>query len=781
MGGVEIDTVDIKGMSDDDVRQFLKNNAMSLKINEARKIVDLLGRNPTLTELHIFNIQWSEHSSYKSSKPILKTLPTDAPNVILGPVEDSGIVELGEIDGERYGIVMSHESHNHPSQVVPYEGAATGIGGILRDVLCMGAKIIATADPLRFGNPKGKFKNRTKYIANEVVNGIAGYGNPVGIPNIGGDCYFNESFDDNCLVNVVCLGLVKEKDIIHSYAPENSEGYDIIVVGKATDNSGFGGAAFASVILDEEEEDFNKGAVQVPDPFLKNMLIRATYKVFEVARENKIKLGFKDMGAGGIMCATSELCQSAGFGCIMDIDRIHVSMKNLPPYIIAASETQERFTWISPKSFTPTILKIYNKDYDLPNIAEGARASVIGEVTKEKDYILKHNGKIICHAPIDVITSGISYEREAKEQKRDFTEPALDEPKDYNIQLLKVLNHPNVASKAKIYKHYDKDVMGTSFITPGMADAGVIVPVWGSNYGVALSVDSNPKHGRIDPYWAGVNSVAESMRNVAAVGAVPSALTDCLCYGNPEKPEVFNDFKEGVRGIKEAAENLKYKGKDHAVPIISGNVSFYNESSKGKAVDPSPIIACLGIMKDYRKAITMQLKEKDSIICMIGSRKDELGGSVYYELNDTIGANVPKIDFEKEKGMIYGVIDCINNGLLLSCHDISDGGLATALSEMILGGEAEGKIGIEISIDTADMRTDKAIFSESSGFIFEADKKSLKEIEEIFAEYNINVIHIGKTINEERLILKNKGKKIIDVQIDDLKKAWTTGFVNAIK
>ena len=251
---VDVDLIDIKSISDTSLHEFLKKNAIALSLFEARRIVELIGRNPTITELYIFNTQWSEHSSYKSSRAVLKELlPTQAPNVILGPIEDSGIVELGYLNGERYGIVVSHESHNHPSQVVPYEGAATGVGGIIRDVLCMGAKVIATAEPLRFGNPIGKNKNRVKYVANEVINGIAGYGDAVGIPNIAGDIYFDDSFDENCLVNVVCLGIIKEKDIIHSYAPKTAEGFDIIIVGKGTDNSGFGGAAFASLILDEKD------------------------------------------------------------------------------------------------------------------------------------------------------------------------------------------------------------------------------------------------------------------------------------------------------------------------------------------------------------------------------------------------------------------------------------------------------------------------------------------------------------------------------------------------
>ena len=297
MGEVDTETIDIKGMDDEILKAFLKKNFISLTVFEARRVVELIGRNPTMTELYIFNTQWSEHSSYKSSRAVLKMLPTESPNVILGPREDSGMVELGYVNDERYGIVISHESHNHPSQIVPYEGAATGIGGNIRDVLCMGAEVIAVADPLRFGDPNGKNKNKVKYIANEVVNGIAGYGNAVGIPNIAGDIYFNNSFDDNCLVNVVCLGLVKEKDIIHSRAPENSEGYDIIIIGKATDNSGFGGAAFSSLILDEKEKDSNRGAVQIPDPFLKSVIIRATYEVFKEARSKNITLGFNDMGA----------------------------------------------------------------------------------------------------------------------------------------------------------------------------------------------------------------------------------------------------------------------------------------------------------------------------------------------------------------------------------------------------------------------------------------------------------------------------------------------------
>jgi len=780
VGKSDSELINISGMNDKELQNFMQHNAISLKAGEARKAAKLIGRNPTLTELHIFNIQWSEHSSYKSSRNTLKMLPTKAPNVILGPVEDSGIVELGEINNERYGIVVSHESHNHPSQVVPYEGAATGIGGILRDVLCMGAKIIATADPLRFGNSFGKNKNKVKYIANEVINGIAGYGNAVGIPNLAGDIYLNESFDDNCLVNVVCLGLVKEKDIIHSYAPKNSEGYDIIIVGKATDNSGFGGAAFASLILDEEARESNRGAVQVPDPFLKNVIIRATYRVFEEAKKDNVKLGFKDMGAGGIMCSTSELCSDADYGAFIDLDKVHVSM-DIPPFMIINSETQERFTWISPPSFTQRILEIYNEEFELPNIAENARASVIGKVTKEQNYVVTHKGKIVCNVPIKAITAGIRYDREAKKPNRNFKEPMIKEKNNYNEILLKVLSNPSVASKAKCFSHYDKNVMGNAIIESGQADAGLIKAAEGSKYGIALSVDNNPKYGRIDPYWGAANAVAESMRNVAAIGAIPSALTDCLNFGNPEKPEAFYDFKESVRGIADAAGKINYYKTKNPVPVISGNVSFYNESKSGNAIDPSPIIACIGVMKDYSKAITMKLKKANSTLFLAGERKDELGGSAYYEIFNQIGKNVPQIDFEREKGRIYAVIECISNGLLLSCHDISDGGMAVAIAEMILGGNADGIIGADINFNYPYLRNDKILFCESPGFFFEVEDKNIKKVQSIFKKYNLLIHKLGKTTNKKSLTIINSNKKIIDLSIDELRKAWTSGFKEALE
>jgi len=777
MGGVDVETIPISSMSDSEIQAFLKKNSLAIKVSEARKVVELIGRDPTLTEIHIFNIEWSEHCSYKSSKHILKMLlPVEGPTVMQGPEEDAGIINFTEFNGEKYGIVFAHESHNHPSQVVPYEGAATGIGGIVRDVLCMGARIIATADPLRFGNPTGTKKNYVKYVANSVIDGIAGYGNPIGIPNIAGDIYFNDSFDENCLVNVVSLGLIKEKDIIHSKAPKNAEGYDIVIIGKATDNSGFGGAAFASLVLDEKEETFNKGAVQVPDPFLKNIIIRATEAVFKEARDKGIELGFKDMGAGGIMCSSSELCQSGGYGADIDIDKVPISI-DIPDFVIANSETQERFTWISPPSFTPKLLEIYNQEFELPNIAEGARASAIGKVTRNKDYIMRYKGKIVVNVPIDAITSGIRYDREKRAANRDFREPYLKKPSNLNRIILKVLKNPNVASKAIVYKHYDTEVQGLAVIRPGEGDAGVQAPIPGCKAAYALSVDSNPKYCRINPYLGSMNAVAESMRNVAAVGAIPYGMTDCLNFGNPEVPEAFNDFFESVRGISDAAKNIYVKGTRNPVPFVSGNVSFYNESVSGKSVDPSAIIACIGVIDDYNKVITMKIKKEGNLLFLIGERKDELGGSVYYDLHNEIGANIPQIDFEEQRNMIYSVIDCIDNGLLLSCHDISDGGLAACLAEMILGGDADGKIGAEINIEFSSLREDKTIFSETPGFVIEVSPENKERVLEMFGRCKI--IQIGKTIGDSLII--NKGvEELVNLSISQLKEAWTSGIPEAL-
>ncbi|MCD6361949.1 MAG: phosphoribosylformylglycinamidine synthase, partial [Armatimonadetes bacterium] len=502
----------VTDMDDEQLQAVLDENGMGLTCGEARRIAELIGHNPTLTELHIFNVEWSEHCSYKSSKTTIKRLPTDAPNVILGPQEDAGIVFFTEHDGRRWGIVMAHESHNHPSQVLPNEGAATGIGGIVRDVDCMGARVFATADPLRFGDPTGENAERTRWIVQGVVEGIWQYGNALGVPNLGGDVYFHESFDDNCLVNVVALGIVAEDEIIHSAVPPEAadEPYVLVLVGKPTDDSGFGGSAFASKILDEDEQEEDRGAVQVPDPFLKNVMAmrKANEAVRERARELGLTIGIKDIGGGGLACGSSEITAAGGFGIEIDLEQVHTGLDDMLPETILCAETQERYVLAVPERFADEVLRIYNEDWDLPNVYEGACARIIGRITDDGHYRVTYRGRIVCDAPVEAVTAGIIYDREAEPVPYEGEEPEFDPPEDLGSALLDVLGSMNVCSRAYIYRAYDCEVQGNAVLRPGESGAGVCRPLPGSPAGCALSVDGNPKYGIISPYWGGATAVA---------------------------------------------------------------------------------------------------------------------------------------------------------------------------------------------------------------------------------------------------------------------------------
>ena len=775
----------IIGLSDPEVESSLRAAGIGMSVPEARTIAGVLGRDPTLTELFCYDAMWSEHCSYKSSRATLKEfLPTDGPNVVMGPVEDSGIVAIDD----KWCVVISHESHNHPSQILPNEGAATGIGGIVRDVNCMGATVVATADPLRFGNPYGPKANKVRWVAEGVVDGIWQYGNALGVPNMGGDIVFNDSFDDNCLVNVVSLGIVRRDQIIRSRAPPlaGEKGYDVILIGKPTDSSGLGGVTFASEALREEDEETNRGAVQIPDPFLKNVLFKANDDLFRLVRESGIEIGFKDLGGGGFTCATSEMGSAGGFGMEINLDDMHKA-GDFPAEVLSIAETQERFLIVSPPELREKILKIYNEDWDLPNVYEGARASVVGKINTGDRFTVTHKGEMVCDVPIQHLTEGIRYNRLELPRTIRMEEPEAAEPTDYNDVLLKILRSPNIASREHVYRYYDTEVMGNAVIRPGEADAGLIAPVRGEKFGIALAVDSNPFYGRISPYWGGATAVAEAMRNVAAIGAVPSTLTDCLNYGNPEKPEAFWEFREGVKGLAESCKKLYLKGyadQQQPVPIVSGNVSFYNESPQG-SVDPSPVVACVGIMKDFSKAITMDLKKAGDKLFLIGPRFDELGGSEYYRtILGVTGANVPIVRFDLERNMIYAVIDAIEEGLLAAAHDISNGGLAASLCEMALTRPA--RFGLELDLDNVQggdigMRTDKLLFSESSGFVLEAKAGSEARLVELLTSYNLEPMQIGTVTSKRRIVMSRAGESVADLDLDEARNAWTTGLVEAMR
>ena len=767
--------VDFTGLTDPKIRTKLEKLNIPLTVEETLKIQnDMLGRAPSLAELILFSIQGSEHCSYKSSRTHLKQFTTDGPDVVLGAKEDAGVVAVAtDNDGHRWCVVMSHESHNHPSQIVPYEGAATGVGGNVRDVMCMGAEVIACTDSFRFGDINS---NKTKWIHDGVVAGIAGYGNPLGIPNIGGDLYYHDGYNENCLVTLVTLGIVREDQIIHSYAPKNADGYDLILIGKPTDNSGFGGASFASVELEEAKKDQNKGAVQEPNAFLERHLLKSTYALFDILKEKGLidNIGFKDLGAGGVACASIELAETSGYGAEVWMDKVHIGMDNLHPSVYLCSETQERFMWVSPPEITSLILEHYNKVFDLPGVSEGAQASVIGKIRDDGQYIVHNGDDEIVNAPAPEITEGFLYNRPYEARMKNCTEPNILEPTDYNKVLLEILSHENMASREPIFEQYDKQVQGRVHTETGLADSGVMAPFNSEKYpeeirnvGIALSTDHNPRYGLIDPYWGGVNAVVEAMRNVAAVGATPHAITDCLCFGNPEKPYQMWEFVESVRGVADACHAITLKDNpDDATPIIAGNVSFYNESKNG-AIPPSPIVSCLGRLKNVNKTVPMHFQKSDSVILMAGERRDELGGSVYYSLYDELGANVPEPDFEDVKNQIYALTDCIDDGLILSCHDIADGGAASALAEMTFG----NGIGCDVEIET-DLSLDKILFSETGGFILEVSTHNVTRVREGFSEYGQTIFNIGKT-NFSNSIKLNR---VINLDLDKAKDAWDDGL-----
>ena len=767
--------IDFSRLESDAIQTKLAELNIPLTPEEAMKIQnEMLGRAPSLAELVLFSIQGSEHCSYKSSRSHLKQFTTEGPDVILGAKEDAGVVSIAtDHEGHRWCVVMSHESHNHPSQIVPYEGAATGVGGNVRDVMCMGAEVIACTDSFRFGEIN---RNKTKWIHDGVVAGIAGYGNPLGIPNISGDIYYHEGYNENCLVTLVTLGIVREDHIIHSYAPKNADGYDLILIGKPTDNSGFGGASFASLELEEKKKEQNKGAVQEPNAFLERHLLKSTYALFNILKEKNLinNIGFKDLGAGGIACASVELAETSGYGSEVWMDKIHIGMENLHPSVYLCSETQERFMWVSPPELTNFIVDHYNTAFDLPGVSAGSMASIIGKIRNDGQYIVHNGNEEIVNAPAKDVTEGFLYNRPFEQRETTFLEPNLSEPLDYNQVLLNILSHENMASREPVFEQYDKQVQGRTQMETGVADAGVMSPFNSEKYpseirevGIALSTDHNPRHGLINPYWCGVNSVVEAMRNVAAVGTTPHAITDCLCFGSPENPHQMWDFVESVRGIAEACRAITLKDNpDHPTPIIAGNVSFYNESKSG-AIPPSPIVSCLGRIQDVNKIIPMHFQKSDSIILMVGERKDELGGSVYYSLYNELGINLPMPDLKEVKNQIFALNNCIEKRLVLSCHDIADGGVASAVAEMTFGNE----IGCDIKIIN-DLRTDKTLFSETGGFVLELSINNIEAAQSIFSNYGIELIKIGSTNNSGVMIFNS----VVKLSVKKVKDAWTNGL-----
>ncbi len=761
-------TVNLENPEAPELKTFLVEQNISLKPNELVRIRELFERNPSRVELHIFNIMWSEHCSYKSSRPALKKfLPTKSPDVVLGPGEDAGVVRFCKKDGKDYCLVLAHESHNHPSQVLPVEGAATGIGGIVRDVYCMGADVIGVMDPLRFGDPDGPNAKRVRDIVRGVVDGIAQYGNALGVPNWGGDTYFDATYDDNCLVNVVALGIVAEEDMIRSRAPDaaKTQPFDIILIGKPTDASGFGGAAFASERLSGDEEKERQEAVQVPDPFLKRVLAEATKVVLAETKRLGIPIGFKDLGAGGIACAVSEMAQAGGVGATLNLDDVHKSSDSLLSEVIACSETQERYALFVPTDFTPAVLKIYNEDFDLPHIYAGAGAFVIGRVTDDLRFKLTRGSEVVCDAHVDVITTGIEYDREsAPRAKKPADKPDTSVAPPVRDALLELLSSYNVSDKSILFRHYDCEVQGRAVLRPGEADAAVAVFMRGENFGVAAGIGGDSAIGAVDPYLGGVWSVCEAVRNVACVGGRTLAITDCLNYGDPEQPEVFWEFSEGVRGIGDACRGLKLsRDGDHGIPVVSGNVSFYNQSENGQPIAPTPIVAAAGRIDDVSVSKNMGFKRAGSKLVLLGELHDRLGGSKYARrfMPDAV-YDAPAPDLDREASMIRSLIDGVANGAVLAAHDISHGGLTVTLGEMMIAGEPSPR-GCLIDLTGVVPDGDAAapyLFGEFGGIVVEIAPDRWDDFAKDLAADGTTWQPLGETTEDASLVIKWGGEEV---------------------
>ncbi|MBI3336540.1 phosphoribosylformylglycinamidine synthase subunit PurL [Candidatus Peregrinibacteria bacterium] len=697
---------------------------MKLDQEERRRICAILDRDPTTTEETIFAIQWSEHCSYKSSKRFLKTLPTASPQTILGPGQDSGIVAITDAPkGKRWGLIISHESHNHPSQIVPYEGAATGIGGVVRDVLCMGGRVIGCLDMLRFGDGKSE-ESRT--IIRDIVRGIGGYGNPIGVPNLGGSTLFDKHYDKNCLVNAVAIGLVREDHIVSSFTPKEAGriGYDIILVGKATDRSGFGGATFASVSLLNTEKKANRSAVQEPNPFLERHMMAAFYELFEWLQNEKYihKISCKDLGAGGIVCATVEQVAAEGLGAEIELTRIHTAYPDLPPEVIACAETQERMCVICHPDLTSHILRHFNETWELPLMAENARASVIGKVTDDGIYHLTYKGETVCKAKSMDITCGIEYgekERPACHPEKNSSHHDISLEK----QFMHTLDDPNNCSKEPLFIHFDKNVIGNTIFEPGEADAAVIAPLQDENdwTGVALACAGPLDH---DPYQQGRKAASQALQKIIAVGATPRALTDCLNFGNPEVPDQLWQLQEGVRGLCDAAHELK-------IPFISGNVSLYNCADDGVSIPPTATVCCIGILPNAHHAISMNFKKHNSHIAIV--HLDHL---------------------EKISSLFSTILPQI-----LSAHVVTNG-LLMALLEMTTPKRGYGgTIGLSVHVDND-------LLVSSSGILIETASPIVYP----------GILSIGHTLEDPLFIVKTGSQSPLSFPLPVLHQQWKKGI-----
>jgi phosphoribosylformylglycinamidine synthase len=659
---------------------------------EYERIVALLGRTPTFPELGIFSALWSEHCSYKHSRPILKTFPTTGPQVVQGPGENAGVLRLP--DG--WAVAFKIESHNHPSAVEPYQGAATGAGGILRDVFTMGARPVALLNSLRFG-PLDEPRNR--YLCAGVVRGIGDYGNCVGVPTLGGEVDFAPGYSGNPLVNAMCVGVLREKDLIKAAA--HGVGNVLLAVGSRTGRDGIHGASFASEELTHESEQ-RRPQVQVGDPFTEKLLLEASLAL--IASGHIVAI--QDMGAAGLTSSSAEMAARGGVGVEIDLSKVPTREPGMTPYEILLSESQERMLVVAKTDRVKEVQAIAAK-WDLD-------ATPIGTVTDDGMYRCLWEGKVVVEIPGQRLVEDCPvYYPEAKEDPsvRKLRESTPHAARRYapTEALLKLLDSPAVASKRWVFEQYDSTVQAGTVIAPG-GDAGVL-RVRHTDFGIAVKTDCNSRYVRLDPYEGGKATVAEAARNVACTGARPLGITDCLNFGSPERPEVFYQFREACRGIADACRAL-------GTPVTGGNVSFYNESPTG-AVDPTPVVGMIGLLSRVDRAVPSHARAPGDVVFLLGETRPELGASAYWEVcHEFLGGQPPAVELEAERRLIELLVAGAERGLFRSAHDCSHGGLGVALAEVAMGGPyQEHGYGLDVDLTShaARLTPDDVLFSESHG------------------------------------------------------------------
>jgi phosphoribosylformylglycinamidine synthase len=721
----------------------------NLSQEEYSRILEILGREPNFVELGIFSAMWSEHCSYKSSRVHLKTFPTSGPRVIQGPGENAGVVDIG--DG--LAVVFKMESHNHPSFIEPYQGAATGVGGILRDIFTMGARPVASLDSLRFGALDAP---RMKHLVDGVVRGIAGYGNCIGIPTVGGETSFHPAYNGNILVNVMNVGLVRADRIFLGRA--EGIGNPVIYVGSKTGRDGIHGATMASEEFAGDETKQKRPTVQVGDPFTEKLLMEACLELFET----DAVVGIQDMGAAGLTSSSFEMAGRAGSGVAIDLSKVPVREIGMTPYEIMLSESQERMLLVARRDRADEVLRIFRK-WDLDAVE-------IGRVTDSGRVVLFFEGNIVADLP----AAPLSDRAPAYDRPRAAIGPAPPgrwkdepEPSHYGECLRRILASPNVAEKTWIWTQYDH-MVGTNTVERPGGDAA-IVRVKGTSKALALKSDVNPFFCALDPYRGGAIAVAEAARSIACTGAVPLAITDCLNFGSPERPEVMAQFEAAVRGISDACRTLD-------VPVVSGNVSFYNETD-GRAIPPTPTVGMVGLLEDVERRVHMPFRRDSDLVALLGTTRDELGGSEFLRtIRGRDEGPCPEVDLEAERRLVRLLTGLAHHRKLASAHDLSDGGLAVALAECAM----KSGLGAAIVLDSG-VRPSSLLFGESTGrALVSFEPKAEAAVRSSAEQSGVPFAVIGK-VGGERLTISAGAKKLVDEPVAALRDLWSTAFARALE